>query len=125
MGHARARQATTAEVVDAARRLCVASSCLGSPAAGTADAASDIDLIIRVHPGRFRAAWQARSSLHVTGAFYTIAPCRMRYDQRTRAYVVRRTAQGLNSNETIRCLKRYIVREVYAALRGGFAALAT
>ncbi len=32
---------------------------------------------------------------------------------RTRAYVQRRTTQGLSKQEIIRCLKRYIVREVY------------
>jgi hypothetical protein len=41
---------------------------VGSMAAGTADAASDIDLIICVHPGRFDAAWRRREDLHVTGA---------------------------------------------------------
>jgi len=38
---------------------------------------------------------------------------RMRSDARTRAYVVRRTAEGLSSKEIQRCLKRYIVRELY------------
>jgi transposase len=58
-------------------------------------------------------------------ALYTIALCRMRYDQRTRAYVTRRTSQGLSKKEIIRCLKRYIVREVYDALRADFTALTT
>ncbi|PZM89123.1 MAG: IS110 family transposase, partial [Actinobacteria bacterium] len=31
------------------------------------------------------------------------------------AYVDRRTKQGLTKNEIIRCLKRYIVRDVHAA----------
>jgi transposase len=48
-------------------------------------------------------------------ALYTIALCRMRYDPRTKAYVDRRTKQGLTKNEIIRCLKRYIVRDVHAA----------
>jgi transposase len=48
----------------------------------------------------------------------------MRCDQRTRAYVTRRTAQGLSKKEMIRYLKRYIVREVYAALHADFTALA-
>ena len=41
---------------------------------------------------------------------------RMRYHQATRGYVERRTAEGLSKNEIIRCLKRYLVREIYSAL---------
>ena len=36
----------------------------------------------------------------------------------TRAYVGRRTAEGLSKKEIIRCLKRYVAREVYPQLRG-------
>jgi transposase len=46
-------------------------------------------------------------------ALWTIALVRMRSDARTRAYVARRTAEGLSSKEIQRCLKRYIVRELY------------
>ena len=35
----------------------------------------------------------------------------------TRAYVERRTAEGLSKKEIIRCLKRYVAREVYPRLR--------
>ena len=35
----------------------------------------------------------------------------------TRAYVGRRTEQGLSKKEIIRCLKRYVAREVYRHLR--------
>ena len=35
----------------------------------------------------------------------------------TRAYVERRTGEGLSKNEIIRCLKRYVAREVYRHLR--------
>jgi hypothetical protein len=37
------------------------------------------------------------------------------------AYVARRTAQGLGKKEIIRCLKRYVVREVYDALIKDFS----
>ena len=40
----------------------------------------------------------------------------MRWDQRTRDYVTRRTTEGKTKREIIRCLKRYIAREVYQAL---------
>jgi len=46
---------------------------------------------------------------------------RMRYCPRTRAYVARRTADGLSKREVIRCLKRYLVREVFGALRADYA----
>lgn len=46
-------------------------------------------------------------------ALWTIAMVRMRDDPRTRAYVARRTQEGLSSKENQRCLKRYIVREIY------------
>ena len=37
-------------------------------------------------------------------------------DPRTKAYVERRTAEGKSKREIIRCLKRFVAREVYAAL---------
>ncbi|MEU6268862.1 IS110 family transposase [Saccharopolyspora shandongensis] len=49
-------------------------------------------------------------------ALHTIALVRMRYDERTRAYVQRRTKEGLSKKEIMRCLKRFIAREVYRAL---------
>jgi transposase len=44
-----------------------------------------------------------------------IAICRMSRDKRTRTYVARRTKEG-KTKEIIRCLKRYIAREVYRVL---------
>ena len=46
-----------------------------------------------------------------------IAVCRVRREERTRAYVARRTAEGKSKKEIIRCLKRYVAREVFAVLR--------
>jgi hypothetical protein len=37
-------------------------------------------------------------------------------DPRTMDYIARRTAQGLSKRDIIRCLKRYVAREVYHAL---------
>jgi hypothetical protein len=42
---------------------------------------------------------------------------RLRWHQPTRDYVARRTAQGKTKKEILRCLKRYIAREVFAVLR--------
>jgi transposase len=49
-------------------------------------------------------------------ALYIVAIVRLRHHQPTRDYVERRTAEGLSKREIIRCLKRYIAREVFAAL---------
>lgn len=38
------------------------------------------------------------------------------FDERTRDYVRRRTTDGLSKREILRCLKRYIAREVFQAL---------
>ena len=49
-------------------------------------------------------------------ALYVIAISRMAHDPRTRAYVKRRTTEGLSKKEILRCLKRYIARELYKVL---------
>ena len=49
---------------------------------------------------------------------HTVAVVRMRCDPDTRAYIAKRTAQGLTKKEIIRCLKRYIAREIYYVLTG-------
>lgn len=48
---------------------------------------------------------------------------RLAHDERTRAYAERRTAEGLSKSEIIRCLKRYLAREVYADLVADLRAL--
>jgi transposase len=50
-------------------------------------------------------------------ALWVVAFVRMRCDPRTRAYVMRRTGEGLAKPEILRCLKRYIAREVFKILR--------
>ena len=40
----------------------------------------------------------------------------MGWDPATRTYVTRRTAAGLSKAEIIRCLKRYLARELYRLL---------
>lgn len=54
-------------------------------------------------------------------ALWTIAMVRMRSDPRTRDYVARRTEQGLSKKEIHRCLKRYIVRELYPLILADLA----
>jgi transposase len=61
----------------------------------------------RLNPGGDRQA---------NHALYRIVITRMSAHPRTRAYVARRTAEGLSKKEIIRCLKRYVAREVYPHL---------
>ena len=49
-------------------------------------------------------------------ALHMICVVRMGSDERTRRYVSRRTAEGKSKWEIMRCLKRYIAREVYRVL---------
>jgi transposase len=53
---------------------------------------------------------QANAALH------RIVLVRLRYHQATKDYVERRTSEGKSKREIIRCLKRYVAREIYAAL---------
>jgi transposase len=49
-------------------------------------------------------------------ALHMICVVRMGSDRRTQQYVARRTAEGKSKWEIMRCLKRYIAREVYRVL---------
>jgi transposase len=62
----------------------------------------------RLNRGGDRAA---NSALHI------IAIGRRRTDPRTQAYVEKRIREGHSKLEAIRCLKRYIAREVFVVIR--------
>jgi transposase len=66
----------------------------------------------RLNPGGDRQA---------NRALYLIVVCRLRYCQRTRAYAERRAREGKSQREIMRCLKRYIAREVFNSLRADLA----
>jgi transposase len=66
----------------------------------------------RLNPGGDR---QANRALHL------IVVVRLRYCQRTRAYTARRLREGKSQREIMRCLKRYITREIYNSLRADLA----
>lgn len=53
---------------------------------------------------------QANAALH------RIVLARLRWDPRTKEYVARRTKEGRTKREAIRCLKRYVARDVYRLL---------
>jgi transposase len=62
----------------------------------------------RLNPGGDRQA---------NHALWRIVITRMKSHPPTRAYVERRSKEGLSKKEIIRCLKRYVAREVYPHLR--------
>ena len=64
----------------------------------------------RLNPGGDRQA---------NHALWRIVISRMSSHPATRAYVARRSKEGLSKKEIIRCLKRYVAREVYRHLRAG------
>ena len=64
----------------------------------------------RLNPGGDRQA---------NHALWRIVITRMSSHPPTRAYVERRTQEGLSKKEIIRCLKRYTARQVYPHLRPG------
>jgi hypothetical protein len=49
----------------------------------------------------------------LNAAIYRTVIVRMRFHEPTIAYVARRTAEGKSKRDIIRCLKRYMIREVY------------
>jgi transposase len=49
-------------------------------------------------------------------ALYVIVLNRLSWDPRTKAYMQRRLAEGKTKKEIIRCLKRYVAREVYGLI---------
>ena len=53
-------------------------------------------------------------------ALYRIVLVRLSHDLRTREYMGLRTQEGMSKTEVIRCIKRYVAREVFPALRRSF-----
>jgi transposase len=85
------------------RETSFAALCGASPV----DASSGKQIRHRLNRGGDRQA---------NAALWRIVVTRMAHDPRTQAYVARRTAEGKTKKEIIRCLKRYVAREVYKAL---------
>jgi transposase len=57
-----------------------------------------------------------RGDRRANEALWRIVLVRMSTDPRTRAYVARRTLEGKSKREIMRCLKRYVAREVFRDL---------
>jgi transposase len=73
------------------------------------DASSGLVVRKRLNRGGNRSANEA---------LWRIDMVRLVSDPRTRHYMERRTKEGKSKRETIRCLKRYVAREVYPFLSG-------
>ena len=58
-------------------------------------------------------------------ALHMIVVVRLRYCERTRHCLDRRVTEGKTKKETIRCLKRFVAREIYRTLRADLATLKT
>jgi transposase len=61
-------------------------------------------------------AWTAVATARPTMRCGGVVITRMSADPQTRAYVERRTKEGKSKREIIRCLKRYVARELYRHL---------
>lgn len=57
-----------------------------------------------------------RGDRQLNRAIHTIVTNRQRYDPTTQAYTARRTTEGKTPREIRRCLKRYIIRDLYRLL---------
>ncbi len=109
------------------------------------DAASEMMIVAGDNPGRIRSesafaklcgvcpipASSGVTNRHrlfrgghrqANAALYRIVLVRMQWHQPTIEYVRRRTGQGLSPKDIMRCLKRYVAREVYPALIADHAA---
>jgi transposase len=65
-------------------------------------------------PGRHRL--NRGGNRPANNALWRIVIGRLRWHHSTRDYVARRTAEGLSKKEIIRCLKRYVAREVFRVI---------
>jgi transposase len=119
---------------DAADAMAAALAALNGEASGVPkshDGAAESIRMLRVaRCGAVKARTQAGNQLRdlivtapealrqrlANSALWTIAMTRLAHDPRTKAYLARRTAEGKTKKEIIRCLKRYIAREIYKAL---------
>jgi transposase len=69
---------------------------------------------------RHRLAWNGHRQANA--ALYRAAILRMQYHEPTKAYVARRIEEGLSKRDIIRCLKRFIAREVFGRIMTDFRA---
>lgn len=66
-----------------------------------------------------RVRHNRRGNRRVNRAVWTIATWQAKFDPRARAYLARKREDGKSWREALRCLKRHLVRSVFAALVAG------
>jgi transposase len=72
---------------------------------------------------RHRLSWGGHRQAN--SALYRVAIVRMRFHQPTIDYVTRRTKEGRSKREIIRCLKRFLAREIYRRVMTDRALIST
>jgi transposase len=72
---------------------------------------------------RHRLSWGGHRQAN--SALYRVAIVRMRFHQPTIDYVTRRTKEGRTKREIIRCLKRFLAREIYRRVMTDRALIST
>jgi transposase len=53
----------------------------------------------------------------LNNAIWRVVMVRLRWDDTTKAYMARRTAEGKTKREIVRCLKGYVARRIWAVYR--------
>ena len=85
---------------------------------GKADQVSqDFSLVIDSPVVRFTAAVYRGGDRQADAALYRIVVAGLRHDCRTKAYLRRSAGEGMSKTKVIRCLKRYVAREVFSVLQ--------
>ena len=92
---------------DNPERLCSEGSYAALCGASPVEASSGKTQRLRLNRGGDRQA---------NAALYRITLSRLRWDSRTQDYLQRRLAEGKTRREAIRCLKRYIAREIFTLI---------
>ncbi|MGH2883186.1 MAG: transposase, partial [Solirubrobacteraceae bacterium] len=113
-----------------------------------ADTAAEMLIVFGDNPGRVRSeaafaklcgvapipASSGKTNRHrlsrgghrqANSALYRVAIVRMRFHQPTIDYVARRSSEGRSKRDIIRCLKRFLAREIYHHVMNDHAALTT
>jgi transposase len=66
-----------------------------------------------------RVRFNRRGNRRLNHAVWTIATWQAKFDLRARAYLARKREEGKSWREALRCLKRHLVRSIFAALVAG------
>ncbi len=116
-----------AEAAERCVRRLLAGAGAAAPARITTDTTDTTDTLGRdaaVLARRPELVGAERVPVRANRALHMAVIVRLRYGGRTRAYVQRRVQEGRTKREAIRCLTRYVVRDVFRTLRADLSTLA-